>query len=230
MSNDAQVDLTPRLGALQWVGPALVGLATLGIALTSPPLFGDWPDGSFEDFSHVQFVLQNVLFLLAYSPFLVAIGAVVVGAFRALAAAPHRQEFHALMALGAARRGLKSHQWRTAAIHGAIFSVGATVLGATIRQVTAGGLGDFNSSTAWVLLTTAAMGVVTMVVAYAIVAHWVTGGAERSARTAHTPSTEAGSESPTPTKKRATRPRWPWIAVAIIVASPLVNRLWEASG
>lgn len=221
---------TPRLGALQWVGPALVGLTTLGLTLTSHPLFGHETDGGFERFAYVPFVLHNVMFLLTFSPVLVAIGAVVIGAFRALAAAPHRREFQALTALGASRRSLELHQLRAGAIHGVMFSTGATVLGVAIQQVTEGGVRTFNSSAAWVLLTTAGIGVVTMMVAYAIVARWLTGGAERSARHVPNVSDEAGSESLTPIKKRATRLQWPWIAVAVIVASPLVNRLWEGSG
>ena len=217
---------SPRLGALQWVGPALVGLTTLGLTLTARPLFGYQTYGDSE---RIAYALHNALFLLIFSPVLIAIGAVVIGAFRALAAAPHRQEFQALLALGASRRSLELRQLRSGAMHGVIFTTGATVLGVA-RQVAEGGLGDFSSPAAWALLTTAGIGVVTMMVAYGVVGRWVTGGAERSARHVPTASDEADSDSPNPTKKRARRLRWPWIAVAVIVASPLVNRLWEGSG
>ncbi len=221
---------TPRLGALQWVGPALVGLTTLVLTLTSQPLFGYATDSDFERLPYVLWMFHNALFLLTFSPVLVAIGAVVIGAFRALAAAPHRQEFHALMALGASRRSLELRQLRAGAMHGAVSSMGATAVGVVIGQVTKGGLGDFNASAAWALLTTTGIAVVTMMVAYGVVARWVTGGAERSAR--HVPPMSDGAvpESPPPTKKHARRLRWPWIPVAVIAASPLVNRLWEASG
>lgn len=223
-------DTTPRLSALQWVGPALVGLVALAVAVTQPPLFGYWPDSGFGASLPLLPGYYDYLTTLVFSPFLVAIGAVLVGAFRALAAAPHRQEFHALMALGASRRGLRSHQLRMGAIHGAIFSVGATVLGAAFRQITAGGVGEFNSSTAWLLLTTAGIGVVTMLVAYVIVARWVTDGAERSSLNSRTPATEVRPEGERPTKRRVLQWRWPWLAIAILIASPLANRLWEASG
>ena len=220
-------DSTPRLGALQWVGPTLVSVATLVASFTSPPLFGGLNDRGSESLSYLQYALQNHFLLLVYAPFLVAIGAVVVGAFRALAAAPHRQEFQALMALGATRRQLLQRQWRTAAIHGALFSLGGTILGAALRQITSGSWGAIESSIAWARLITAGIGVVTMLVAYVLVAHWVTSTARQSPHTSRTPSTET---HPTRAARRVPRPRWPWIAVAIIVASPLANRLWEASG
>jgi hypothetical protein len=181
-----KADSTPRLGALQWVGPGLVGLLTVGAAFAQEPLFTRWTADGSEGFSPILPGFYAFWIMLFYSPFLIGLLASLIGAFRALAASSHRQEFHALMALGAPRRPLVRRQARLGLVHGALAALGGTVLGAGIAQARSGLGGEFNSMTAWTLLTTVGLSIAATTLAYWVVGSWVTGrtGTARPARDA----------------------------------------------
>lgn len=203
MSVNSKADATPRLGALQWVGPGLVGLLTLVVALTQEPLFTKPANIGFDSMSPILPALYDFLAMLFYSPLLIGLLAALVGAFRAIAAASHRAEFRALMDLGAPRRGLARHQTRLGLTHGAITALGGTVLGAGLAQASAGLSGDFNSTTAWTLLTIVGLSIAATTLAYWVVGSWITG----RTGTAHPARGAIDATGVAPTNASATAPR-----------------------
>lgn len=179
MSGLGRQDGAPRLCLLQWVGPGLLWLATFAIGLMQAPLF---TQSSYyaEGYGPTIPIRCDFWALLFYSPFLIGLLAALVGAFRALAAARQRSEFRALMDLGAPRRGLVRGQVRLGLIHGAAAALSGSVLGSVVAQGVAGFGGDFNSVTAWTLLTIAGLSIVATTLAYWLVGRWITGGTRRT--------------------------------------------------
>jgi len=167
-------DSTPRLGALQCVGPGLIGLLTLAVAFTQGPLFAGTTSGSgpFNPLMPVAFAFWAMLF---YSPILVGVLATLTGAFRALAAGSHRREFRALMNLGAPRRSLLRRQTRIGLVHGTVAALTGAALGAGAAQARSGLGGEFSSTTAWTLLTIVGLGIAATALAYWVVGLWITG-------------------------------------------------------
>jgi hypothetical protein len=100
----------------------------------------------------------------------------LIGAFRAIAAASHRQEFRALMSLGAPRRALVRHQTRMGLTHGASAALLGAATGLGVTQARAGLGGEVTPDTAWVLLVVVALGIAATAFAYWVVGYWVTGG------------------------------------------------------
>jgi len=223
MSNGAHADSTPRLGALQWVGPGLVGLLTLAVALAQEPLFTRPTASSGSGLiTPILPAYYDFLIMLFYSPLLIGLLASLIGAFRAIAAASHRQEFRALMDLGAPRKALVRRQVRLGLVHGAVAALTGTVLGAGITQGVAGLGGDFNSNTAWALLTIVLLSVVAATLAYWFVGFWVTGGTGRAV-SAHDVEVAMGVASTPAPQSRLRRFAVPLALGAFVVVSALVT-------
>lgn len=222
MNNKQEADSTPRLGALQWVGPGLVGLLTLVVALTQEPLFAGTTSNRSGAFNPIMPGFYDFWIMLFYSPFLIGLLASLIGAFRAIAAAPHRQEFHALMDLGAPRRGLARHQTWLGLIHGASAALGGTLLGGGIAQASAGLGGEFNSMTAWTLPTIVGLTIAATTLAYRVVGSWVT-GRKRTGRPARDAIEPTGVATTTASRSRRERRVVIVALAAFVVVSALVT-------
>lgn len=167
-------DTTPRLGKLQWVGPALVGFLTLTVGLSQPALW--WDPTSATSASQIPLIPDKAELLtgIIYLPLLTGLAAALVGSFRTIAIASHRQEFEALMGLGASRCSLVRHQARLGLTHGTVATLAGAVTGAGITQIRGGFGPEFNSATLWALLTTMGAGMISTLVAYWVAGRWVT--------------------------------------------------------
>jgi hypothetical protein len=194
--------------------------ATFAIGLIQAPLF---TQSSYyaEGFGPSIPIRYDFLALLIYSPFLLGLLAALVGAFRAIAAAPHRSEFSALMDLGAPRRGLVLRQARLGLVHGAASALSGSVLGALVAQGVAGLGGDFNSTTAWTLLTIVALSVAATTLAYWYVGHWITGGTRRATWAQDADAATGVTSRPAP-KSRTRRIAVPLAVAALVAVSVLV--------
>jgi len=164
---------TPRLGRIQWVGPAVAGLLTLAAAVSQPPLFDRWDHDDLAVASSPYSVVLPLWTSLIYTPLLGVLLAAFVGAFRAIAASPRRSEFAALISLGAPRRELVRHQVKLGWRHGVNAAWGGTACGLGFTQAREGLGGEFMSATLWMVLTSACVATVATVAAYAVVARWI---------------------------------------------------------
>ncbi len=212
---------TPRLGALQWVGPMFAGLVPLAVAFTLAPLFTEPGKNDSYFFSPLLPGYHGLVSVMLFPPLLIALLTALIGAFRILAAAPHRQEFGALQDLGSPRRSLVRHQTQLGLTHSIVAALTGASIGAIATQAVKGFGGDFNSGTAWTLLIIVGSSIAATVLAYALVARWTTG----------TPGTTSRRSLTTNNPGRSRLSRWwPWVAAGIVIAAPLIMRAWAASG
>ncbi|NYI40165.1 FtsX-like permease family protein [Demequina lutea] len=228
MRSRTQPDGTPRLGLLRWVGPGLIGLLTLAIALSQPPLFEHWPNEGSVTFPMMYPGVFGFWIMLFYSPFLIGLLASLIGAFRAIAAASHRAEFRALMDLGAPRRGLVRHQTRLGLIHGAFAALSGSGLGVAMTQSAAGLGGQFNSTTLWMLLTIVGLTVAATTLAYWVVARWITRGTGRAPSVYDVDAAMGVTSGPAP-QSRLRRFAVPLALAAFVVVSAFVTPRLESS-
>ena len=220
--NQAKRDVvTPRLGRIQWAGPAVVALLTLVVALAQEPLFSGPRDSNGQGDAGLGYAIMLPLWTsLVYVPFLGVMLAAFVGAFRAIAASSRRREFAALVSLGAPRRELIRHQDRLGWHDGVRASLGGTALGLGITQAQAGFGGEFTSNTLWAVAVTSGVAIVATVVAYGVVARWaVPRGLTANGIPALRPHADAASLARGPRRRR-----WiGWIiAASVVVASLLI--------
>ncbi|MCB2411723.1 hypothetical protein LGT39_02525 [Demequina sp. TTPB684] len=228
MSTRSKADSTPRLGALQWVGPGLVGLLALAVALAQEPLFTRPTSSGSGSITPILPAYYDFLIMLFYSPVLIGLLASLIGAFRAISTASHRREFRALMDLGAPRKALVREQVRLGLFHGAVAALTGTVLGTGITQGVAGPGGHFNSNTAWTLLTVLLLLVVATTLAYWFVGFWVTGGTGRAVSPRDI-EVAMGVESVPIPRRRLRRFAVPLALAAFVVVSALVTPHLETS-
>ncbi|NTV38758.1 MAG: hypothetical protein HGA51_02200 [Demequinaceae bacterium] len=229
MRSQKRSAITPRLGALQWVGPVLVGIATMTLIFAQEPLFTHPAATGSGSMSPILPGYFDFLVLLFYSPFLVGLVASLIGAFRAIAAARHRSGFRSLMDLGAPRRGLVRHQTRLGLVHGVIAAPTGAALGGGIAQAMEGFGGAFQSNTMWTLLTIVGLSIASTTLAYWFVGLWITGGTGRTL-SAHDVDAAMGVTSGPAPKSRGRRFAVPLGLMAFVVVSALVTpRLTTAS-
>lgn len=222
VDSKAGVDL--RLGALQWVTPALLAATGLAIGLVSDPIFYSPSRTRFSP------AVPFGAIMTLYGPLLAALLAATIAAFRLLVLTSHRAEFGALISLGATRRDLVAPHVRRGLADGAAGGLLGVLVGGAINQTAGGWSADFQWAGVWPLLAAVVVTTVSGGAAYAIATAAVLRGVGPRAvaapavapSSAPAAASEASNTAVKPRRSRAKR-------VALIATAPIVAAVLSVS-
>ncbi|MFV0287005.1 MAG: hypothetical protein ACK5IM_11605 [Demequina sp.] len=154
--------------------PGIILVATLLMTAAGPPLWVVWDSGIDDG---IYFIFWSYLAVILYAPFLIALMGGTAAAFRGMWISTRRTDLAAELALGSTRRQLVRAHVRAGAREGLAATGIGLGLGAVVAQLGEGfGPGYWDANALWLWLTVVAVGAISLVGAYTLVASWATRG------------------------------------------------------